>query len=172
MVVKFSMLVVHVDASAWPCPPRVRATTSKRPVLKKEGGSIVQSSSKVPPSVKRGFGPSARLRKKCDIERCQKLGAKLHAKHFLLLVYPSGTGESRLAVAVTTKLEKRSVVRNRIKRRIREVFRAARARFTSAIDIVVVARRDVQSCEFSDYQREILGALRAKGYLHGEGDKL
>ncbi len=113
----------------------------------------------------RKLGPSARLRKKRDIERCQKLGKKLHAKHFLVLVHPSDTGESRVAVAVTTKLEKRAVVRNRIKRRIREVFRASRSNFTQPIDIVVVARRDVQSCEFADYQREILGALRAQGYL-------
>lgn len=120
----------------------------------------------------KGLGPTARLRKKSDIERCQKLGQKLHAKHFLLLVYPSDTGESRLAVAVTTKLEKRAVVRNRIKRRIREVFRASRGDFAQPIDIVVVARRGVQSCEFVDYQREILGALRVKGFLSSGGASL
>ncbi len=117
----------------------------------------------------RGLGPSARLRKKREIERCQKRGEKLHAKHFLLLVYPSDSGESRLAVAVTTKLEKRAVVRNCIKRRIREVFRGSRYGFTRPIDIVVVARKGIQQCEFDDYQREILGALRAKGFLAGEG---
>ncbi len=112
------------------------------------------------------------MRKKSDIDRCQKGGDKLHAKHFLLLVLPSPTGQSRLATAVTTTLEKRSVVRNQIKRRIREVFRAARRDFTKAIDMVVIARRGVQSCEFADYQREILGALAAKGFLNGrnQGD--
>jgi ribonuclease P protein component len=105
------------------------------------------------------------LRKRSEIERCQKLGQKLHAKHFLLIVHPSESGESRLAIAVTTKLEKRAVIRNKIKRRIREVFRAVRAHVVRPIDIVVVARRDVQSCLFADYEREILGALRAKGYL-------
>lgn len=113
----------------------------------------------------RGLGPSARLRNKRDIERCQRRGDKLYAKHFLLLIYPSDTGASRLAVAVTTKLEKRAVVRNLIKRRIREVFRSARGGFAKPIDVVVVARRGVQQCEFNDYQREILGALRAKGFL-------
>jgi ribonuclease P protein component len=73
-----------------------------------------------------------------------------------------------LAIAVTTKLEKRAVVRNLIKRRIREVFRLARHTFTQPIDIVVVARKGVQQCELSDYQREILGALRAKGFVSYE----
>lgn len=110
------------------------------------------------------LGPSARLRRKGDIERCQKGGVKLHAKHFLILVTPSPVGESRLAVAVTVKLEKRAVVRNLIKRRIREVFRVLRSSFTEPLDLVVVARRGVQSCDFEDYQRELSGALRAKGY--------
>jgi ribonuclease P protein component len=105
------------------------------------------------------------LRKKSDIDRCQKNGTKLHAKHFLILVSDSPTDQSRLAVAVTTKLEKRSVVRNLIKRRIREVFRRFRHQFVKPCDVVVIARREIQSCEFSDYEREIIGALRSKGFI-------
>ena len=56
-------------------------------------------------------------------------------------------------------------MRNKIKRRLREVFRASRHLLNQPLDIVIVARRDVQSCEFGDYEREVLGALRAKGYL-------
>ena len=111
------------------------------------------------------FGPTNRLRKKADIERCQKRGSKLHAKHFLILFSPSLTGESRLAVADTTKLEKRAVVRNLIKRRIREVFRSIRGSFLKPLDVVVVARRGVQECCFEDYRREILGAFVARKLL-------
>lgn len=111
------------------------------------------------------FGADARLKKKREIERCQKGGTKLHAKHFLILVLPSLAQTSRLATAVTTKLEKRAVVRNRIKRRIREVFRKARAEFSQPIDMVVIARKDIQACEYQDYEREILGALRSKGFM-------
>lgn len=78
---------------------------------------------------------------------------------------PSSTGESRLAIAVTTKLEKRATERNKIKRRIREVFRRSRDEFTKPIDLMVIARRGVQSCEFTDYTAELLGALRSGGYL-------
>ncbi len=117
----------------------------------------------------RSVGSSARLRRKNEIDRCQKNGTKLHAKHFLILIIDSPTSHSRLAIAVTTKLEKRAVVRNRIKRRIREVFRHIRDQLVRPCDLVVIARKDVQSCEFADYQREIVGALRAKGYLSAKG---
>jgi len=89
----------------------------------------------------------------------------VYSKHFLLLVIPSTSNQSRLAVAVTTKIEKRATVRNKIKRRLREIFRSIRHQIANPIDIVVVARRDVQQCAFEDYEREVLGALRSKGYL-------
>lgn len=78
---------------------------------------------------------------------------------------PSVSGESRLAIAVTVKLEKRAAVRNLIKRRIRHVFRELRADLREPIDVVIVARRDVQSCEFQDYRREIGTTLTSHGYL-------
>jgi ribonuclease P protein component len=132
-----------VDASASPLLHLVRVTIARRLSL----------------------GPHARLRRTAEISRLRDVGGKLYSKHFLVVVAPSSQTESRLAVAVTTKIEKRATVRNRIKRRIRELFRQNRHALTQALDILVVARRDVQSCDFSDYRRQILGALRNHGYL-------
>ncbi len=111
------------------------------------------------------LGPQARLRRTAEISRLRDVGDKLYSKHFLIVVAPSSQAQSRLAIAVTTKIEKRATVRNRIKRRIREIFRQHRQSFTQTLDILVVARRDVQACDFSDYRRQILGALRNRGYL-------
>ena len=92
-------------------------------------------------------------------------GSKIYSKHFLLLVLPSPTDQSRLAVAVTTKIEKRATARNKVKRRLRELFRAHRNSFVKPIDMVIVARRGIQECSFEDYEREVLGALRSAGHL-------
>ncbi len=109
-----------------------------------------------------------RLRKKKDIKLCQNSGTRLYAKHFALFVRPCSQDASRLAIAVTKKLEKRAAVRNKIKRRIREVFRLHRSTFLQPIDLVVVARRGIQLCSYHDYEREILGVLRAKGFVARE----
>ncbi len=105
------------------------------------------------------------MRKRSDIARCQNTGAKIHCKHFLVLFIPSEAGTSRLAIAVTTKLEKRATARNQIKRRLREVFRAVRGDFAKPVDMVVIARRDIQSCSFNDYKRELIGAWKGQGLL-------
>ncbi len=111
------------------------------------------------------MSPSGRLRKKSDIARCRDRGAKIYSKHFLILALESPGDESRMAVAVTTKIEKRAVGRNLVKRRLREIFRQNRHNFTRNYDLLIVARRDVQECSFDDYRREILGSLRAHKIL-------
>lgn len=111
------------------------------------------------------LGPQARLRRTSDISRLRGVGTKLYSKHFLVVVAPSSQEESRLAIAVTTKIEKRATVRNLIKRRLRDIFRQNRHYLTQPLDMLIVARREVQSCYFSDYRREVLGALRNHGYL-------
>ena len=78
---------------------------------------------------------------------------------------PGESDESRLGVTVTTKIDKRAVVRNRIKRRLREIFRLNRGRLKEPLDLVIVARRGAAACGFAEMERQILGALRYGGYL-------
>jgi len=111
------------------------------------------------------LGDDARLKRRADIAQCRDKGEKLYSKHFLILVTPSSTPASRLAIAVTTKIDKRAVMRNLVKRRLREVFRTNRHRFTHPLDLLIVARRNVQECSFDDYSREVLGALRSRGLI-------
>lgn len=61
---------------------------------------------------------------------------------------------------MTTKIDKRAVFRNRIKRCIREVFRLHRQKLTSDVDLVVIARNNANMLSFHDISRELLGALR------------
>ena len=89
----------------------------------------------------------------------------MYSKHFLLLLCEASTTESRLGITVTTKIDKRAVVRNRIKRRVREVFRLHRYRFKKPVDLVIVARRDSGTIAYKDFEREILGALTSRGFL-------
>lgn len=121
-----------------------------------------------------GLSSSYRLKSKKDFAAVQNFvqrhGQRLYSKHFLLLVAQATGDRSRLGITVTTKIDKRAVVRNRLKRCIREVFRLHRSQFTSKIDIVVIARNESPSLTFQQIEREILGALRY-GKLYREGDR-
>lgn len=112
------------------------------------------------------FGPDDRLRSKADFAYAQGAGTKIFSKHFLLVVAPGKTERPRLGLTVTTKIDPRAVVRNRIKRLVREVFRAERGRLNADYDIIVIARRDAQHCAKSEVKREMFGALHHNGFLN------
>ncbi|HKV65224.1 MAG TPA: ribonuclease P protein component [Rhodanobacteraceae bacterium] len=85
-----------------------------------------------------GLPPAARLRRATDFVALRD-GARWQGRHFLLRWRTAPEGTTRLGLAVSRKVSKRAVERNRIKRVVREAFRAEREELP-ALDILVVAR--------------------------------
>jgi len=52
------------------------------------------------------------------------------------------------------------VVRNRIRRRIREIFRRNRSEISPGWDIVIHPRTSMRRAEFASIQAELMGLLR------------
>lgn len=63
-----------------------------------------------------------------------------HGKFFLVVFCVNKPGSARLGIAVSRKVSKRAVVRNRIKRQIRESFRLNK-NLLMGMDCVVVAKQ-------------------------------
>ena len=101
--------------------------------------------------------------------RIQSVGKKLRSAHFLITfirINPEDSApqskstlgmESRLGVTITTKVDKRAAARNRLRRRIREIFRKNRERLKFEIDLVVIALTGAADLSFSEVEQEILG---------------
>jgi ribonuclease P protein component len=84
------------------------------------------------------LGKAARLTLRSEFLAVQERGKKLHAGAYVVLVLPNELGRPRLGVTVSTRVGN-SVVRNRVKRWVREAFRATAHRLP-ALDVVLVAR--------------------------------
>jgi ribonuclease P protein component len=107
------------------------------------------------------LAPQNRIKKKRDFARLQSGGGKIYSKHFLFIIGPSASRESRLGLTVTRKIDPRAVYRNRLKRRLREVFRQARPGLAAPLDIVVVARQGSGELSSRDIDAEFKTALKA-----------
>jgi ribonuclease P protein component len=119
-----------------------------------------------------GFPARLRLKQRREFLRVQRGGRKHHLRHFIVFVArrtrPSPQSQAggtaadspntdeasreplptRLGITVTRKVGN-AVVRNRIKRLVREVFRQHRERLPSGLDLVFVAKQQAAGAEFA-----------------------
>jgi ribonuclease P protein component len=72
--------------------------------------------------------------------RLSRSGHKVHSENFVVISKTSDRAETRLGITVSGKVGN-SVVRNRIKRQLREFFRRRRFELPRGIDVLVIARK-------------------------------
>lgn len=102
-----------------------------------------------------GFPKAARLRRRREYLTLGRTGRKSQTAHFTVLVSPCN-GMSRLGITVSRKVGG-AVTRNRVKRRVREVFRLHPQRLLASHDLLVIAKPGAGDLPL----REIAGELTA-----------
>ncbi|MFA6245096.1 MAG: ribonuclease P protein component [Candidatus Hydrogenedentales bacterium] len=107
------------------------------------------------------FGRHVRLRSRAEFVAVQEHGRRVASRHMTLLALPNTHGVDRLGVVASRRLGG-AILRNRAKRRIREVFRVGEPdrQAARALDIVVIPRREVTTIVLSELQLEFDAALR------------
>jgi len=105
------------------------------------------------------FPRSFRIVRSSDYRIIYGEGRKVESHKLVLFVRNNQLGHPRLGITVSRKVGG-AVVRNRIKRLFREIFRRSREYIPDSFDLVVNAR---QSCAGADYgllREEFLAAVR------------
>jgi ribonuclease P protein component len=100
------------------------------------------------------FSPKARLRKRWEFNTVYRMGCKKNTPHFLLLISAGSDCQSRLGVTVSRKVGN-AVIRNKVKRVIREFYRCNRHRFESPVDLSVIAKRGAGNVATRDLWHEL-----------------
>lgn len=104
------------------------------------------------------FPKTRRLRKRPQFLEIARRGRRAHTRHFLLQALAAGPGPGRLGVTVTKRVGN-AVVRNRIKRRVREAFRTSPVLRDSGLDLVVIAKTGAQRLAPVDVAMELRQGL-------------
>jgi len=63
---------------------------------------------------------------------------------------------SRFGIIISTKISKAAVIRNQIKRRIREIVKVELKKFNNSYDIVIIARPGIKECNFEAIKKNLL----------------
>jgi ribonuclease P protein component len=109
------------------------------------------------------FSRADRVRRRRDFLAASRLGRRAASREYVVIVAPTpsdASGRPRLGVTVSRKVGN-AVVRNRIKRRIREWFRRDREAVEAGRDVVVIARPAATGLSVGD-TRALLSRLTSK----------
>ncbi|HKD12314.1 MAG TPA: ribonuclease P protein component [Thermoanaerobaculia bacterium] len=112
-------------------------------------------------AVRESFSRDDRLRKRREFEECYASGVRVSGRFLQIFVRvrSGGAGPIRLGLSVPRRAGN-AVARNRLRRRLREIFRRSRASFRgSGFDLVVQSRPGASAAIFSDLRGDFLGLV-------------
>ena len=101
------------------------------------------------------------LKKNKDFSRVYRRGTSRADSHLVVYTLKRGDEErSRLGISVSKKVGN-SVVRHRIKRRIKEVCRLNEDGFSTGCDYAVIARKSAAEADYATLERSLLRLMKS-----------
>jgi ribonuclease P protein component len=112
------------------------------------------------------FGPDVRLRSRREYVAVQHQGRRISSRFLTVLALPNTLGRDRLGIVASKKIGG-AVVRNRAKRRLREMFRLrdphSGVQGRTGYDLVVIARRELTDAPAAALVADFTTALHRSG---------
>lgn len=107
------------------------------------------------------FPPSRRLLTKKDFDAVFREGQKCIRPSLVVFIRQreEGATESRLGLAVSLKVTRKAIHRNRLRRRLREAFRNNQDKIPTPSDIVLIARHGSTDASYGDLEKQYLSAI-------------
>jgi len=105
-----------------------------------------------------------RLKKKKEFEAVFKGGRIVRGNNFFLKYLANGTDKTKIGFIVSKKISKKAVERNRVKRRLREAFRAKKQDIKLGLSIIIMTAPSIKGITFEEIQKEA-DVLLEKGGL-------
>ena len=99
------------------------------------------------------------LRKNHEFKRLYNKGKSLASQYAVVYYRRNGRSENRLGITVSTKIGG-AVQRNRVRRRLKEVYRLSEERLYTGYDIVIVARMKSRYAGFSELTTSVMSLFR------------
>ena len=99
-----------------------------------------------------------------EFRRIYAKGKSGVSPYLVVYVRPNRRGHNRLGVTVSTKIG-HAVVRNRVRRQLREIFRLNQDKLTQGYDMIVVARTRAVHAEYREIDRAFLRTCGTLGLM-------
>ncbi len=116
------------------------------------------------------FPKKFRLLRRVDFRLVYEEGQRRSASVCTVFIRPNGLAETRLGITVPVRVGG-AVLRNRIKRRVREVFRQNRMRLAGGWDIVVNPRKNAATIAYPALEKQMLRLFPVPSHGASSGEE-
>ena len=108
------------------------------------------------------FPQHVRIVRSVDYQKLYKTGRKVHSADFVLFTRGNALEHHRVGITVSRKIGN-AVVRNRVKRLFREIFRRYFRLIPGRFDIVINAKSGCAKASYAGLQTEFMAAMKKLG---------
>jgi len=106
-----------------------------------------------------------RLTKTKEIDKVFKLGKSSFDGVLGVKALPAENNLSRFVVVVSTKVSKKAVMRNKIKRRLHEIVRSRLPKIKTGFDFFILALPAAKNCDYRGLEKSLLNHWQRLGIL-------
>lgn len=103
-----------------------------------------------------------RLRKKRDIDNVFKKGKTITGSFIFLRIVKNNLDINRFAFVISTKISKKAVVRNKIRRQLREIIKKDILKTKQGFDFILIAKSQIINQDFKGIEKEINAIFNSK----------
>ena len=101
-----------------------------------------------------------RLRKDKDFSLLASRGRTYFGQELSLKCSPNHLSQSRWGFVVSKKVDKRAVIRNKIKRRLRAMVRQNLTHLKGGFDVMVLTRAEIKNLTYQQLKEKFLSLLK------------
>lgn len=110
-------------------------------------------------ATREGFPRCNRIVRASDYRAIYSQGRKIHTEKFVLFGRVNAFQRHRLGITVSRKVGG-AVVRNRVKRLFREIFRKSSPEIPNHLDLILNAKRGCSDASYSELRAEFISAAK------------
>ncbi len=96
------------------------------------------------------------LSKQKDFEQVAKKGRSFFKKELGFKILKNSLKKNRYGIIINLKVDKRAVVRNKIRRQIKEIIRLNNENLKQGFDIMILTRESVKDLSYQEIERKLL----------------
>ena len=105
-----------------------------------------------------------RLRKNMEFRRVYNGGKSYWNRNLILYVRKNDLENSRIGITITKKIGN-AVVRNRIRRRMKEIIRLKLGNIKPGYDLIIIPKKNVQDISYKDLESAMIHIMRISKIL-------